>query len=251
MDRFWILERSVDIHGADFLIQRRLHERNILDVEPPRFGVVQAKFSQDEKTFHYINKKWILGEDSEPQLEFFLLIHTGEDEQRKMFLLTSSDISKDFEINNKNEFVIPSLKVFASSKYQITNRKNSLDRIENSIQCAEFYKNRFFIASRHSSLNPDFDAILPDYKEKIEHWSGNIPELFKKQKQEAFDALLIIEEIHEFLKKFMTGCTGEAYTGNSVSRKGDRTPFSIRLQEVPARKQPGESFADASNRHNL
>lgn len=203
MDRFWILERSVDIHGADFLIQRRLHERNILDVEPPRFGVVQAKFSQDEKTFHYINKKWILGEDSEPQLEFFLLIHTGEEEQRKMFLLTSSDISQDFEINNKNEFVIPSRKVFASSKYQITNRKNSLDRIENSIQCAEFYKNRFFIASRLSSLNPDFDAILPDYKEKIEHWSGNIPELFKKQKQEAFDVLLIIEEIHELLKKFI------------------------------------------------
>jgi hypothetical protein len=203
MDRFWILERSVDIHGADFLIQRRLHERNILDAEPPRFGVVQAKFSQDEKTCHYINKKWILGEDSEPQLEFFLLIHTGEEEQRKMFLLTSSDISKDFEINNKNEFMISSRKVFASSKYQITNRKNSLDRIENSIQCAEFYKNRFFIASRLSSLNPDFDAILPDYKEEIEHWSGNIPELFKNQKQEAFDVLLIIEDIHELLKKFI------------------------------------------------
>ena len=203
IDRFWILERSVDIHGADFLIQRRLHERNILDVEPPRFGVVQSKFSQDQKIYHYINKEWILDENIDPQLEFFLLIHTGEDEQRKMFLLTSRDISEYFEINSENKFVVPSQKVFASSKYQITNRKNSLDRIENSIQCAEFYKNRFFIASRLTSLNPDFDAILPDYKEKIEHWSGNIPELFKKQKQEAFEALLTIEEIHEFLKGFI------------------------------------------------
>jgi hypothetical protein len=203
IDRFWILERSVDIHGADFLIQRRLHERNILDVEPPRFGVVQSKFSQDQKTYHYINKEWILDEDSESQLEFFLLIHTGEEEQRKMFLLNSCDISEDFEINSENKFVVPSQKVFASSKYQITNRKNSLDRIENSIECAEFYKNRFFIASRLLSLNPDFDAILPAYKEEIEHWSGNIPELFKKQKQEAFEALLTIEEIHAFLKGFI------------------------------------------------
>lgn len=203
IDRFWILERSVDIHGADFLIQRRLHERNILDIEPPRFGVVQSKFTQDQKTYHYINKEWILDEESKPQLEFFILIHTGEEEQRSMFLLTSSDISEDFEINSENKFVISSKKVFESPKYKITNRKNSLDRIEKSIQCAEFYKNRFFIASRLSSFNPDFDAILPDYKENIEHWYGNIPELFKKQKQDAFEALLTIEEIHELLKRFI------------------------------------------------
>lgn len=71
IDRFWILERSVDIDGADFLIQRRLHNKNILDLEPPRFGVVQSKFSQDHNTYHYINKEWILDKDSEPQLEFF------------------------------------------------------------------------------------------------------------------------------------------------------------------------------------
>lgn len=203
IDRFWILERSVDIHGADFLIQRRLHDRNILDIEPPRFGVVQSKFSQDQKTYHYIDKEWILDEDSQPQLEFFILIHTGKEEHRSMFLLTSRDISEDFPINNDNKFVISSKKVFESPKYKITNRKNSLDRIEHSIQCSEFYKNRFFIASRLPSFNPDFDAILPDYKENIEHWSGNIPELFKKQKQDAFETLLTIEKIHELLKEFI------------------------------------------------
>ncbi len=48
IDRFWILERSVDIDGADFIIQRRLNAENILDTEPPRFGRVQAKFSQND-----------------------------------------------------------------------------------------------------------------------------------------------------------------------------------------------------------
>jgi hypothetical protein len=203
IDRFWILERSVDIHGVDFLIQRRLHERNILDIEPPRFGVVQSKFSQDQKTYHYVNKEWILDENSEPQLEFFILIHTGVEEHKSMFLLTSRDILEDFTINNENKYVISSKKVFESLKYKITSMKNSLDRIENSIQCAEFYKNRFFIASKLPLFNPDFNAILPEYKENIEHWSGNIPELFKQKKQDAFDTLLTIDNIHELLKKII------------------------------------------------
>ncbi|AJS58191.1 hypothetical protein [Paenibacillus sp. IHBB 10380] len=48
MDRFWILERSVDIQGADFIIQRRLTSQNILDATPPRFGVIQVKYYQNK-----------------------------------------------------------------------------------------------------------------------------------------------------------------------------------------------------------
>jgi hypothetical protein len=36
LDRFWVLERSVDIDGADFIIQRRLTEKTLLDREAPR-----------------------------------------------------------------------------------------------------------------------------------------------------------------------------------------------------------------------
>jgi hypothetical protein len=35
LDRFWVLERSVDIHGADYLIQRQIRQSNFLDREPP------------------------------------------------------------------------------------------------------------------------------------------------------------------------------------------------------------------------
>ena len=52
IDRFWILERSVDIDGADFIIQRRITKSNILDRNPPRFGVVQVKFFDSEMTKH-------------------------------------------------------------------------------------------------------------------------------------------------------------------------------------------------------
>jgi len=202
IDRFWVLERSVDIDGVDFIIQRRLYDRNILDEEPTRFGVVQAKFSHNENTCHYINKEFILDKDSNPRIEVFLIIHTGNEEDQKIFLLTSKDIKENFEIS-KDKFVVPSRRVFSSSKYQIKNKRLSLDRMETSIQCAEFYKNRRFVFSRLSSVNPDFDAILPEYKEDIEHWFGDIPDLFKNQKKEAFDVMLEIEEIHEILKEFV------------------------------------------------
>ena len=36
LDRFWVLERSVDIDGADFIIQRRLTGKTLFDPNPPR-----------------------------------------------------------------------------------------------------------------------------------------------------------------------------------------------------------------------
>lgn len=203
MNRFWLLERSVDIHGADFLIQRRIFGKNILDDVPTRFGVVQSKYSQDAQTTHKIKKEYVIDSDGKPRTEFFLLIHTGNEEEPVMYLLNSNDISSDFTINGKEEFVISSRSVFSSPKYKITNRKNSLDRIESSIQCAEFYKNRLYAFQNISSTSPDFDAIEPEYKEDIEHWFGYIPETFKKQKQEVFDVMLTLEEIHDYFRRFL------------------------------------------------
>ncbi|MCJ7603670.1 MAG: hypothetical protein MUO63_19480 [Desulfobulbaceae bacterium] len=203
MNRFWLLERSVDIHGADFLIQRRIYGKNILDDEPTRFGVVQSKFSQDEHTTHKIKKEYILDREDNPRTEFFLIIHTGNEEEPEMYLLNSKDISEDFETNVKGEYIISSKSVFASPKYKITNKKKCLDRIETSIQCAEFFKNRLYAFQNISSTNPDFDAIQPEYKEDIEHWFGYIPETFKKQKKEVFDVMLTLEQIHEYFVSFL------------------------------------------------
>lgn len=231
MDRFWILERSVDIHGADFLIQRRLYGANILDQDVPRFGVVQAKFSQDEKTLHRIKKEYILDKDGNPHIEFFVLIHTGDEEEQKMFLLTAKDISKDFPINADNKYEVRSRTVFVSPKYRITSRRESLNRMEISIQCAEFYKNRSFIFSGLASSNPDFDAILPEFKENIgDDWSADIPALFKERKKEAFAAMLQIEEIHSLLKGFAESI--DPIEACSIAQTLDREGRSIRLPEI-------------------
>jgi len=59
IDRFWVLERSVDIDGADFIIHRRITSANLLDKRPPRFGVVYAKFFAGPKTSHHIYKQYL------------------------------------------------------------------------------------------------------------------------------------------------------------------------------------------------
>lgn len=202
IDRFWLLERSVDIHGADFIIQRRLHEKNILDETPIRFGIVQAKYSQNGNTVHNINRDFIIDTKGNYRLEFFLLIHTGSEESKKIYLLSSTDIVERFP-ENDGVYNIVSNAVFASKRYEIQSKKLALDRIESSIQCAEFYKNRLYIFAQPTSGKPDFDAILPEYREEINQWYGTFPEIFKEQKRVAYNELLKIEQLHQYLKNIV------------------------------------------------
>jgi hypothetical protein len=62
IDRFWILERSVDIDGADFIIQRRILQNTILDNKPPRMGLIQVKYYSSDKTTQYIHPNYIVND---------------------------------------------------------------------------------------------------------------------------------------------------------------------------------------------
>ena len=66
IDRFWVLERSVDTEGADFLIQRRTVTQRFTDQVPPRVGVIQAKFFHDRRTTHHIPRSYVLDDKGQP-----------------------------------------------------------------------------------------------------------------------------------------------------------------------------------------
>jgi hypothetical protein len=76
LDRFWILERSVDIEGADLLIQRR-YMRSLLDPKPPRLGVVQVKYYQDGNTTQHVHQDFVIDPHGDARAEFFLICHTA------------------------------------------------------------------------------------------------------------------------------------------------------------------------------
>ncbi len=128
IDRFWILERSVDIQGADFIIQRRVTQQNLLDTRPPRLGVVQAKFFESDATSQYVHKEYVVDFDGHPREEFFLIAHTGIEENSKIFFLTAKMIVENFIIADSDgaeKYRLPGKIVLNDPKY-LLGSKNML-----------------------------------------------------------------------------------------------------------------------------
>ena len=229
IDRFWILERSVDKDGADFIIQRKITKQNILDEVPPRFGIIQAKFSSNEKTYHYIDKNYILDEEGNSHKEFFLILNIGFENEQKMCLLSASDIYSFFKLNTNNKYVLPTKKIL--KQFQIKNNSLALDKIENSIQEAEFIKNRMLIFNNLKRIEPDFNVISPEFKYKIEYCDGNITELFREYKEKAYIFVKKIEEIHALLSKFIqeTNPINSCYIAEEFNYRFDR---DLKIPEI-------------------
>ena len=206
LDRFWVLERSVDIDGADFIIQRRLTSRNLLDRDAPRFGVVQVKFFGTEKTTHYVHKEYVMPRGGGVRSEFFLLCHCGGPEDPRMFLISGEDIQKEFNVIEKDgseRFRLGYEDVCNCPKFLVTNRKLALDRIENAMALADFLGNRRFMSWVLPDPRSEMDAILPEYREPIKNDWGDLPEEFRRIKEAVRSDLFRIEEVYEILARIL------------------------------------------------
>jgi len=201
IDRFWILERSVDIEGAEFIIQTKLQGQSVLDDKPPRFGIIQSKFSQDEQTQHKLKKEYVTDKSGNPNMEFFLIVNVGYEDFQKMCLLSAQDIVDNFTSNENNQYLISTKKLIP--QFLIVNKKRRLDYIENSIRCVEFYKNRLYVFNDLNSIKPDLNAIHPDLTRDVDYIDGNIPDLFREQKVKAYDFILEIKVIYTQLLKYI------------------------------------------------
>lgn len=204
MDRFWILERSVDIEGADLIIQRRLTNKNLLNKAPLKLGFVQVKFFESNNTTHYIPKAYIMNSNNELREDFFLLFHTGYEEKSEIYFLTPDIIDSDFEIVENSgieKYRIYGARILNNKKYLVTTNSNTLNRIENRLELVDFKKNREFISWKLPNVITNSSAILPDYKEKIENSWGHIPSEFQRIKDSALKAMKEIESIYLDLKE--------------------------------------------------
>ncbi|MCC9018890.1 hypothetical protein [Flavobacterium lipolyticum] len=191
IDRFWILERSVDIHGADLIFQRRLTSKNILDVEPPRFGVVQVKFFQDEDTTQYIAKEYLTDSDGNARKEFFVLAINGYEDNKTLHFLTSTDILKEGVLIEEESsryfgtYRISGIMVLREKKYLVTHKRTVLDKIENSLRLISFSSNRRFLTNLLGEINSEIEA---PYNLDIANDYGDFREIqneFKKKTQTA------------------------------------------------------------------
>lgn len=204
LDRFWVLERSVDVDGADFIIQRRLTRQALRNRDAPRFGVIQVKFLASEGTTQYVHQEYVRDDEGKPRAEFFLICHTGDEESARAFLITATEIVETFELVDDgvhaNKYRIGGAQLLRGAKFEISSRKRALDRIEHTLEMADFVKNRSFVSWLLPSARLDAGAIDPIYREPIENYWGNIPEAFLNLKRAAQRGMLNLEEIYEMLK---------------------------------------------------
>lgn len=206
LERFWVLERSVDVQGADYLIQRRLTDRNFMDRSPPKLGVVQVKYVQDGDTYLSISKDYACNENGQPYNEFFLLIFTGRESNSRSFLLSSKDLLDlaDEKIKSvKTNLRVKASLIVDSRNHEILNHTLALDRIDHALKNADFLTNRRFLgATTYVKISPDHidhDLLLP-----LDNHYADIGKAFydekKKLQRTVFDAEDIVEAMQNMLR---------------------------------------------------
>lgn len=198
LDRFWVLERSVDVEGADFIVQRRLTNRSLLDPSPPRLGFFQAKFYASTCTTQYIHKEYVLDPTGASRAEFFLMCHTGKEDDRRAFLLSATDIKDFFRQTGSDHsrpgcFVLPGNEVLLQ-RFEIIDQARALSQIDKALRDADFYKNRSFLSWVLPSNNSQA-PILSMYEEPIDNWWSDIPHGLHNLRERARHAQWDIKEV--------------------------------------------------------
>jgi hypothetical protein len=198
----------VDIEGADLIIQRRVTAKTILDLEPARLGFVQVKYFQDEATSQYIHYEYPVDPRGMPRTEFFVICHTGTEDNQRMFFLTAEMIVSDFKrvepgVKQAGKFRLPGKDILGSKRYEIVKFSLVLDRIDRALRNADILANRRFL-SWALPFVPDINpAIRPIYEESLHNHWGNIPEAFEVLKEKARSEMWHVEEFVSLIREII------------------------------------------------
>ena len=237
LDRFWVLERSVDIHGADYLIQRQIRQSNFLDREPPRLGIVQVKFIQDKETSVYIDRDYVLDSSGDPYDEFFVLVLSGKEDDESAFLLSGREVAScPTKKGEPHLYRVSGKRLLEEGAYRITNKKRALDRIEHALKNANFLKNRRFLStSPYFKLSPDH--IDHDYLLPLDNGYADIQESFFQEKEKLQSTLFELEELSQAMQEILRSTDPEVAQqifeekiGDYLGRGGLHTEIQVRCE---------------------
>jgi len=149
LDKFWVLKRSVDIEGADFLVQIPSDSlEELLDAKKKIqvFGIIQAKFFEGNNQVKIL-KKYVENDNGNPRTEFFAFLHTDDEEGENVhYFFTAKDIQDEFYLNKKKTHYCFKLTVNRKyEKYRNLPKRNILNKIEMGILETEKIRNKEFI----------------------------------------------------------------------------------------------------------
>jgi hypothetical protein len=217
LDEFWVLRRSVDVEGADFLVQLPSDSLEELRVKRDKiqiFGIVQAKYFEGRNQVR-IKKKYVL-DNGKPLIEFFAFLHTDDIEGEKQhYFFTAQDIINEFYLDSNGEYYCFSLTNERDySAFKNIKDKKILGIIRTAILQAEYSKNqkiinklyqRFSFPTQHYDNKPKFI-----YKLRIVEKHHIV--LCFNEKTEKIHLLEYRRDLHDSPGSFTWGyCGGGAY----------------------------------------
>ncbi|ETU79903.1 hypothetical protein Q095_00356 [Pseudomonas aeruginosa PS50] len=196
LDRFWVLERSVDIDGADFLIQLRSLNNRFTDSAPPRVGIVQAKYYQDKSTTQHIPCRYVVDDKGKPLNGFFAILNVGREDDSEMYLLSSADIVETLSRSSSEpaNFVVGA-KAF-KDKFRVINRSQALDKIQHAISGRSSIESlRFLDQVNIPYRKVEKEAIDYDYTLPIPNSQADIAKTFYEYRNNLRSLLYDMEEV--------------------------------------------------------
>lgn len=149
VDDFWVLKRSVDVGGADFLVQipaENLDElfdrKNKIQV----YGIIQAKYFENNNQVKIL-KKYVEDDAGLPRTEFFALLHSNDKDGEDIhFFFKAIEIQENFYKDSSNKHYCFSLTQNRRySKFQDIKKKVILSSIREGILSTEEERNKDLI----------------------------------------------------------------------------------------------------------
>lgn len=121
LESFWVLERSVDIQGADFLVQQRHEVTDTPRHDSLALGLVQAKYFKSGTKVR-IARKYIIDQEG-PRPDFFALLHTQKNnESNTYYFFSSEEIVRTWSLTKCRDYFYFSI----TNKRQFSEYKNRL-----------------------------------------------------------------------------------------------------------------------------
>jgi len=106
IDSFWVLKRSVDIEGADFLVQIPADDLDEIWERKKKievFGVIQAKYFEGHNQVKIL-KKYVESDSNSPRTDFFAFLHSNDEDGEDIhFFFTANDIQTEFYEDKQKE----------------------------------------------------------------------------------------------------------------------------------------------------
>jgi hypothetical protein len=179
--RFFVLERSVDVEGADFLVQTQHDTIEQLRQEKDKIsilGIIQSKYFENNNEV-LIHRHYVEDKDGVIS-EFFAILHTDVLEEEHTYFFDAQDILDSWVITERNSGKTPSsyyrfkiTKKRKYSRYLNLPKSEILQKIEDGIIKSEQYRNNSYInkilEKESSPISVYNKGLSPELLKRIEN----------------------------------------------------------------------------------